>query len=161
MRKLALFVCLLVVTVAAQAQFEKGKWIANPSITGMDLSYDTGVDKMSFGFEAKGGAFLLDNVALLVHAGAGWNTGGSDVDVYTLGVGSRYYFSKVGIYLGADVNVDRWAWDNTDDTKFSLGLEAGYAFFLTRSVTIEPAAYWNVNGDRAKFGLKVGFGLYF
>ena len=27
MKKLALFVCLLVVTVAAQAQFEKGKWI--------------------------------------------------------------------------------------------------------------------------------------
>ena len=30
MKKLALFVCLLVVTVAAQAQFEKGKWILNP-----------------------------------------------------------------------------------------------------------------------------------
>lgn len=29
MKKLALFVCLLVVTVAAQAQFEKGKWILN------------------------------------------------------------------------------------------------------------------------------------
>lgn len=30
MKKLALFVCLLVVTVAAQAQFEKGKWIFEP-----------------------------------------------------------------------------------------------------------------------------------
>jgi hypothetical protein len=48
-----------------------------------------------------------------------------------------------------------------DDTKFSFGLEAGYAFFLTRTVTIEPAAYWNVNSDRSKFGLKVGFGFYF
>jgi uncharacterized lipoprotein YddW (UPF0748 family) len=26
---------------------------------------------------------------------------------------------------------------------------------------IEPAAYWNVNSDRSKFGLKVGFGFYF
>ena len=149
MKKLALFVCLLVVTVAAQAQFEKGKWILNPSIT-------------SFGLEAKGGAFLLDNIALLVHAGAAWNTGGSDLDVYTLGVGGRYYFDKIGVYLGADVNVDRWDWGHDlDDTKFSFGLEAGYAFFLTRTVTIEPAAYWNVNSDRSKFGLKVGFGFYF
>ena len=148
MKKLALFVCLLVVTVAAQAQFEKGKWILNPSITGLEFS--------------QGGAFLLDNVALLVHAGAAWNSGGSDLDVYTLGVGGRYYFDKIGVYLGADVNVDRWDWGHDlDDTKFSFGLEAGYAFFLTRTVTIEPAAYWNVNSDRSKFGLKVGFGFYF
>lgn len=162
MKKLALFVCLLVVTVAAQAQFEKGKWILNPSITGLEFSHDTGTDKTSFGLEAKGGAFLLDNIALLVHAGAAWNTGGSDLDVYTLGVGGRYYFDKIGVYLGADVNVDRWDWGHDlDDTKFSFGLEAGYAFFLTRTVTIEPAAYWNVNSDRSKFGLKVGFGFYF
>lgn len=161
MKKLALLVCLLVVTVAAQAQFEKGKWIVNPSITGLDFSHDTGTDKTSFGLEAKGGAFLLDNVALLVRAGAAWNSGDLNKDVYTLGVGGRYYFSKIGVYLGADVNVDRWAWDGDDDTKFSFGMEAGYAFFLTRTVTIEPAAYWNVNGDRSKFGLKVGFGLYF
>ena len=101
MKKLALFVCLLVVTVAAQAQFEKGKWILNPSITGLEFSHDTGTDKTSFGLEAKGGAFLLDNIALLVHAGAAWNTGGSDLDVYTLGVGGRYYFDKIGVYLGA------------------------------------------------------------
>lgn len=161
MKKLALLVCLLVVTVAVQAQFEKGKWIVNPSITGLDFSHDTGTDKTSFGLEAKGGAFLLDNVALLVRAGAAWNSGDLNKDVYTLGVGGRYYFSKIGVYLGADVNVDRWAWDGGDDTKFSFGMEAGYAFFLTRTVTIEPAAYWNVNGDRSKFGLKVGFGLYF
>ena len=162
MKKLALFVCLLVVTVAAQAQFEKGKWILNPSITGLEFSHDTGTDKTSFGLEAKGGAFLLDNIALLVHAGAAWNTGGSDLDVYTLGVGGRYYFDKIGVYLGADVNVDRWDWGHDlDDTKFSFGLEAGYAFFLTRTVTIEPAAYWNINDDRSKFGLKVCFGFYF
>ena len=47
MKKLALFVCLLVVTVAAQAQFEKGKWILNPSITGLEFSHDTGTDKQA------------------------------------------------------------------------------------------------------------------
>lgn len=162
MKKNGLLVCLLVVTVAAQAQFEKGKWFVNPSITGLDLSYDTGTERASFGLEAKGGAFLIDNLALLVHAGVSWNTGGSDVDIYTMGVGGRYYLDKVGVFLGADVNVDRWNWGKGhDDTKFSLGLEAGYAFFLSRTVTIEPAVYWNINDDRSKFGLKVGFGFYF
>ena len=31
MKKLALAICLLVVSIAAQAQFEKGKMILNPS----------------------------------------------------------------------------------------------------------------------------------
>ena len=162
MKKFALLVCLLVATVTAQAQFEKGKWIVNPSITGLEFSHDTGTDRTSFGFEAHGGAFLLDNVALLIHAGAGWNQGGSDVDLYSLGVGGRYYVNSVGVYLGANVNVDRWDWGkDQDDTKFSFGLEAGYAFFLSKTVTLEPAVYWNINNDRSKFGLKVGFGFYF
>ena len=45
MKKLVLFVCLLVATVAAQAQFEKGKWILNPSISGLGLSHNTETDK--------------------------------------------------------------------------------------------------------------------
>lgn len=53
MKKLALFVCLLVVTVAARAQFEKGKWIVSPSVTGLELSHDTVTDKTSFGIEPK------------------------------------------------------------------------------------------------------------
>ena len=35
MKKLALAICLLVVSIAAQAQFEKGKMILNPSVTGL------------------------------------------------------------------------------------------------------------------------------
>ena len=70
MRRLALLVCLLIGTVAAHAQFEKGKWFVNPSITGLNLSYNTETDKAHFGLEAKGGAFLMDNVALLIDAAA-------------------------------------------------------------------------------------------
>ena len=55
--------------------------------------------KPHFGLEAKGGAFLVDNVALLIDAGAKWQGGGTDV--YTLGVGGRYYISKVGVFLGS------------------------------------------------------------
>ena len=159
MKKLALFVCLLVATVAAQAQFEKGKWFVSPSLTGLNLVHDTELDQTSFGLEAKGGAFLLDNVALLVQAGAAWNQ--NNADVYTLGVGGLYYFDQVCIYLGANVNVNRWDLGDWDDTRCSFGLEAGYAYFLSRTITLEPAVYWNVDGEGSRFGLKVGFGFYF
>ena len=131
MRRLALLVCLLIGTVAAHAQFEKGKWFVNPSITGLNLSYNTETDKAHFGLEAKGG------------------------------VGGRYYIDKVGVFLGADVNLNRYNWDGGDKTRFGFGLEGGYAFFLSRTVTIEPAVYWDINKDRSEFGLKVGFGFYF
>ena len=100
-------------------------------------------------------------MAVLVHAGASWNDRSSDTDIYTLGAGGRYYFDQVGIFAGCNVNMDRWKGKGWDDTKVSFGMEVGYAFFLSKTVTIEPAAYWNVNGDRSKFGVKVGFGLYF
>lgn len=161
MKKFVVLFCLLASVVSAHAQFEKGKWVINPSVTGLGLSYDTGVDKASFGLDVHGGAFVADNLALLIRGGLAWNEGGTDTDIYSLGVGGRYYFSQVGIFLGANVNVDRWDWGEVDETKFSFGMEAGYAFFLSRTVTLEPAVYWNINNDRSKFGLKLGFGLYF
>ena len=65
MKKLMWIVCLLVVSVTAQAQFEKGKWIVNPSVTGLGLSYSKS-EKTQFGLQAQGGAFLVDNVALML-----------------------------------------------------------------------------------------------
>ena len=45
MKKLALAFCLLAVSFTAQAQFEKGTMILNPSVTGLDFSFpDCGVD---------------------------------------------------------------------------------------------------------------------
>lgn len=57
MRRLALIVCLLIGTVAAHAQFEKGKWFVNPSVTGLNFSYNTETDKAHFGLEVKGVLF--------------------------------------------------------------------------------------------------------
>ena len=38
MKKLALAICLLAVSMVAQAQFEKGTTIINPSVSGLDFS---------------------------------------------------------------------------------------------------------------------------
>ena len=89
MKKILLALCLLATTMVAQAQFEKGKWFINPSVTGLNLSYNTDTDKANFGLEANGGAFVANNIALLLNVGANWVGGGDDT--YKLGVGGRGY----------------------------------------------------------------------
>ena len=43
------------------------------------------------------------------------------------------------------------------------GVEVGYAFFINRSVTIEPAIYYDQSfktHNYSNIGLKVGLGIY-
>ena len=98
MKKLALALCLLAVSFTAQAQFEKGTTIINPSLSGLDFSYSKN-DKAKFGVGAQVGTFFAEGIALMVNAGADWS---KPVDEYTLGTGVRFYFNKTGIYLGGD-----------------------------------------------------------
>ncbi|WP_321335386.1 hypothetical protein [uncultured Bacteroides sp.] len=161
MKKFVLLMSLLIASLGVQAQFEKGKWMVNTSITGMDLSYSSN-DKGHLGFSAQGGAFLADNTALLVTLGADWS---DPQDIYTLGVGGRYYFEQTGVYLGAGLKMKRWNFDGgIDASDYAFGMEAGYAYFLSKTVTIEPSVYYDFSmkdGDYSKIGLKVGFGFYF
>ena len=160
MKKLLLIVCLVVCSIGAKAQFEQGKWIINPSLTGFELSHSE-KDDMTLGLEVKAGTFLMDNVALLVDMGAKWAKG---PDVFNLGVSGRYYFDQIGIYTGAGLGLNHWKSGGWNHTDYSLNLEVGYAFFITKTVTIEPAAFCNVSFkdfDYTKYGLKVGFGFYF
>lgn len=160
MKKIVLTLCLLVAALAAQAQFERGKWIVNPSLTGLSLSHNTETDRTTFGLQGEVGSFMIDNLALMVGAGAEWNYSGTNADVYQMGVGVRYYLNN-GIYVGVKVNMDHLKMKGYDESQVGFGAQLGYAFFLNRTVTIEPAAYWNINEDRSHFGLKVGFGFYF
>ena len=58
MKKLVLVVCLLVASLAARAQFEQGKWIINPSLTGLNFSYSNS-EKAQFGFRKYFPYFLV------------------------------------------------------------------------------------------------------
>ncbi len=160
MKKLALAFCLLAVSFTAQAQFEKGTMILNPSLSGLDFSYSKN-DKAKFGVGAQVGTFFAEGIALMVNAGADWS---KPIDEYTLGTGVRFYFNKTGIYLGGGLDWNRFRWSGgKHQTDWGLGIEGGYAFFLSRTVTIEPAVYykWRFDdSDNSRFGVKIGFGFY-
>lgn len=161
MKKILFVVGLLILSLSAQAQFEKGNWIVNPSVSGLGFSWNKNA-KATFGFGVEGGAFIVDNVALLVEGAAEWT---SPIDAYQIGVGGRYYFEKIGIYLGAGLNATRYDFKHFNNiTDFGLKAQVGYAFFVAKNVTIEPALYYNQSfkdSDYSELGFKIGFGLYF
>ena len=161
MRKFVLVMLCLLATVGAKAQFENGKWFVNTYVTGLDLSYSKG-DKGHFGFEGAVGHFLLDNLALIADVGADWS---SPRDSYKLGAKARYYFSQTGIYLSGGLKLASVQYKHEKkQTDVAMLLETGYAYFVNRFITIEPAIYYDLSfkdSDWSRIGLKIGLGFYF
>lgn len=147
----------LLATVSANAQFEKGKVYLGASLSGMNLSY-SGSEKLKFGVEAKGGYMVDDNVLLLGEV----NYSKQHEMPFSIGVGvgGRYYIVQNGLYLGASVGYKHC--DDFSDLKPSV--QVGYAFFLNRTVTIEPELYYTQSfknhSDFSTIGVRIGVGVY-
>ena len=81
-------------------------------------------------------------------------------DHISVGAGGRYYITQNGLYLGAGV---KFLHANHRYNDIMPGMEVGYAFFINRSVTIEPAIYYDQSlkgSNYSTVGLKVGIGVY-
>ena len=160
-KRLTLLAVVLCVTLTASAQFEKGKKYISASLSGLDLSYN-GLSEFNVGFEAKGGYMFDDNLMLLGILGYN-HVGGDDPtpDRFAIGAQGRYYIVQNGIYLGAGVTY-KHANHNYNDIMPQV--EVGYAFFINRTVTIEPALYYEQSikdhGNYSNVGLRVGVGVY-
>lgn len=158
MKKILFTLALLVTTVSASAQFEKGKVYVAGSLSGLNLSYN-GSDKGSFGFQAKGGLLMDDN--LMVLAAAELDKRNSVPAAYSVGVYGRYYIIQNGLYLGVGVKGMR-TYDKRKD--FMPGVQVGYAFFLNGSVTVEPEIYYDQSfknhSDYSTIGFRIGVGVY-
>lgn len=160
MKKLCLLALGLVMTLVANAQFEQGKYYCSGSLTGLNLSY-SGAEKLNLGVEAKGGYLVADNWMTL--AMASYNHSGDDnvKDAFSVGVGGRYYIIENGLYMGVNAKLVH---GNSSYNDFMPGIELGYAFFLGKSVTVEPAVYYDQSiknhSDYSKVGLRIGVGVY-
>lgn len=158
-KKIILLVTALLMTITASAQFEEGKLYSGASLTGLNLSYN-GADELNLGVQAKLGYMIEDDLMLLGNASFQTSSSKGIPNSMSLGVGGRYYIEQNGIYLG--VNAKFVHTKSYND--FMPGVEVGYAFFISRTVTIEPAIYYDQSfKDHSKYstvGLKVGFGIY-
>lgn len=158
MKKLLTLMAAMLLCVGASAQFQKGKGYLGASLTGLNLSYNSDTH-LNFGVEAKAGYLFADNLMLLGKLGYMHTGGDDDRNDFEAGVGGRYYITQNGLYLGLNCNY-RHASGYND---ILPGLEIGYAFFINRSVTIEPAIYYDQSfksSDYSTIGLRIGLGIY-
>lgn len=157
MKKLAIMAVALLTTVAAHAQFESGKKYCGASLTGLNLSYN-GSQDLCLGVQAKAGYFVADDWMVLGQVGYTHQTGVDDY--FTVGAQGRFYVEQNGLYLGVGVKLAHTGSYND----FMPGVEIGYAFFIGKQVTIEPAIYYDQSfknhSQYSTVGLKVGLGLY-
>lgn len=160
MKKLVMLFVALTMTLSGLAQFEQGKKYVGASLTGLDLSY-SGVEDLNLGIEAKAGYLFADNLMLTAQAAYQHNGNDDVADYISVGVGGRYYIIQNGLYLGVNAKLLH---ANHNYNDIMPGIEVGYAFFVSKTVTIEPAIYYDQSfknhSDYSKIGLRVGFGIY-
>lgn len=158
-KKIAVVALGLMVSVGAHAQFESGKQYCGASLTGLNLSYN-GSEELSFGIQAKAGYFFEDDMMLLAQAEYKHSGLEGVKDYWALGAQGRYYIEQNGIYLGAGMKLIHTGSYND----VMPGVEVGYAFFVSKQVTIEPAVYYDQSfknhSDYSTVGVKVGIGIY-
>ena len=158
-KKIAVVALGLMVSVGAHAQFESGKQYCGASLTGLNLSYN-GSEELSLGIQAKAGYFFEDDMMLLAQAEYKHSGLEGVKDYWALGAQGRYYIEHNGIYLGAGVKLIHTGSYND----VMPGVEVGYAFFVSKQVTIEPAVYYDQSfknhSDYSTVGVKVGIGIY-
>lgn len=158
-KKIAVVALGLMVSVGAHAQFESGKQYCGASLTGLNLSYN-GSEELSLGIQAKAGYFFEDDMMLLAQAEYKHSALEGVKDYWALGAQGRYYIEQNGIYLGAGMKLIHTGSYND----VMPGVEVGYAFFVSKQVTIEPAVYYDQSfknhSDYSTVGVKVGIGIY-
>lgn len=156
-KQLVLMLVAAMTSLAGYAQFEQGKVYVGGALSSLDLSYN-GARKGSFGVEAKGGYLLDDN--LMLTGQMGYQKVKDVPATFTAGVGGRYYIVQNGLFLGAGCNYAHA--EGYDD--FLPTVQVGYAFFLSRTVTVEPEIYYNQSfknhSDFSTIGFRVGVGIY-
>ena len=159
MKKLVFAALALMVSMGANAQFESGKKYCGASLTGLSLSYN-GTEDFKFGVQAKAGYFVDKDLMLLGQAE--YTHSGQDgvKDYFSVGAQGRYYIEQNGLYLGFGAKLVHTGSYND----LMPGVEVGYAYFISRQVTIEPAIYYDQSfknhSDHSTVGFKIGLGIY-
>jgi hypothetical protein len=158
-RKLLLIMAAVLVSLASNAQFEEGKVYANASMSGLNMNYNG--KGFNLGVQGQVGYLFSDDMMLL--ASASFNHQGSTdaPDYFTAGIGYRYYVTQNGLYFGVN---GKLVHANSSYNDVMPGVEVGYCFFLSRTVSIEPAIYYDQSfknhSDYSTIGLRIGFGFY-
>lgn len=159
MKKILVMLAALLTVATAKAQFEQGKVYCGASLSGLNLSYN-GDSELNLTVDAKAGYLFADNL-MGVGQVSYHHSGAAGVNDYlSVGAQGRYYIIQNGLYLGVGAKYIHSGGYND----LMPGVEVGYAFFVSKTVTIEPGLYYDQSfKDHSKYstiGLRVGVGVY-
>lgn len=159
-KKLLVLMVTTLFALSANAQFEKDKMYIGGSLTGLNLSY-SGSTELNLGLQAQAGYMLEDDIMVLAQAALQCNNLSGSHDSFAVGLGGRYYIEQNGVFLGVNC---KFVHANKSYNDIMPGVEVGYAFFLSRTVTVEPAIYYDQSfkshRDYSTIGLRLGVGIY-
>ena len=169
LKKLILTVIVGSVTALCSAQIPKGTILAGASSNLGFSNYkpDGGVSTTNFNLNAKGGYFIIDNLAVGVNFGIErQDQTNSTLSAGNFGVFGRYYIMGK-IFAGAGIGVVNTRSDVgtvTNKTNYTqINLHGVYALFLNPNIAVEPALNININAGVSQgvgVGLAVGFTLF-
>jgi outer membrane protein W len=155
-------------------QTSKGKWLVEANTgnamlgtTGFYYASQDGSSSYNLGLD--GGYFIMDNLALKAGLGFGGSSpdGGESASSFAYRLGAKYYVKNM---IPVTVDLTGASGDAVEnaagETPMWLGLGAGYAWFVSDNVSIEPGLRYNMSlndkyTDKAVLQFNIGFALHF
>jgi hypothetical protein len=152
-------------------QTSKGKWLVEANTgnamlgtTGFYYASSDGESQYNFGFD--GGYFIMDDLALKAGLGYGGDSFTS-TSAFSYRLGAKYYVKSM---IPVTVDLTGASGDAVEnalgETPMWLGLGAGYAWFVSDNISIEPGLRYNMSlndkyTDEAVLQFNIGFALHF
>ena len=156
-KKIMMLIAALTMSAASFAQFEQGKFYTSAGLSGLDLNYSD-CSKLKLDVGMKAGYFFMQDWMITANVDFGYRK--YEPNILKAGAGLRYYIEQNGLYIGAGANyLHQGDYDDLQPT-----VQLGYAFFLNRTVTLEPEIYYNQSTkcrDYNNVGFRINFGIYF
>jgi hypothetical protein len=153
---------------AKEGQVSKGKWLVevntgfgtNVGSTSLYFTSSDGVTSYNIG--AEGGYFIKDNLALKIGLGYGDNGIKGQETPIAYKIGAKYYFKSM---IPIEISYNGVGIGQADANPTYVGLQAGYAVFLGKNVSIEPGIRYNLATHKQYYDnslqFNIGFALHF
>ena len=143
---------------------QEGKWLIeintgswSTGSTAFSLVSVDGDTQWSVG--AEGGYFIKENLA--IKAGFGYADFGDDFSSISYKVGAKYYIADE---FPVGVDFTGTSFKDVDENPSYVGIEGGYAWFISPKVSIEPKLRYNVSMNdefyESAFQFLIGFSMH-
>lgn len=149
---------------------KEGNWMVGGSVGGLGYSFES--DAFNIQINPRAGYFVTDGLAIGTQVSLGLNAAKDQKNEWKYGIAPfvRYYIpsgaSATGRFFGqGDIGIAGSSIGK--GASLALGVNAGYAHFITQTVALEAMAGYNYSkaninlGDKATgLGVSLGFQIY-